>query len=104
MANQSRMLEEAPVELRPGGMLLYDESRDGRFPYIYAIDAHPHVYDRDPSSSRRILLFIQDTSREAMEKLKLFEDSLEVPLGPNASMAGSGDLFFPTFSYCRIKH
>jgi hypothetical protein len=36
-------------------------------------------------------VFIQDTLPQAMEKLKEFEDSLEVPLGPDKNMEGQGE-------------
>jgi hypothetical protein len=103
MADQPRMLKDAPIEfLVPGGTLLYDGGRDGRFPYIFQVDSHPLVHDRDPLSTGRILVCIQDTSPEAMQKLKEFEDSLEVPLGPNDSMAGQGDVS-RSFATCQLK-
>ncbi|KAF8238223.1 hypothetical protein L208DRAFT_1243319 [Tricholoma matsutake] len=85
------MLPIVPSELEvPGGMLLYDVNRDGQFPYIFQVDSHPLVHDRDPLSPGHILIYIQDTLVEGLKALETFEASLEVPLGPDKSASNLG--------------
>jgi hypothetical protein len=92
MSGQERMQEQAPTDFCvPGGTLIYDAVRDSRFPYIHQVKSHPLVHDPDILANGRIFVFIQDTSPQAMEKLKEFEDSLEVPLGPDENMEGQGE-------------
>ncbi|KAF8220140.1 hypothetical protein L208DRAFT_1542742 [Tricholoma matsutake] len=81
------MLPIAPSELEVlGGMLLYDVNQDSRFPYIFQVNSHPLVHDRDPLSPGHILVYIQDMSVEGLKALETFEASLEVPLGPDESV------------------
>jgi hypothetical protein len=85
------MLPVAPPELEvPGGVLLYDMNRDGRFPYIFQVESHLLAHDRDLLSPGRILVYIQDTSVEGLKALEAFEASLEVPLGPDESVSNLG--------------
>ncbi|KAF8225513.1 hypothetical protein L208DRAFT_1305952, partial [Tricholoma matsutake] len=60
------------------------------FPYIFQVDSHLLVHNRNPLSPRRILMYIQDTSVEGLEALEAFKASLEVPLGPNNSVSNLG--------------
>ncbi|KAF8220257.1 hypothetical protein L208DRAFT_1334913, partial [Tricholoma matsutake] len=60
------------------------------FPYIFQIDSHPLVHDRDPLSPGCILVYIQDTLVKGLEALEAFKASLEVPLGPNDSVSNLG--------------
>ncbi|KAF8055698.1 hypothetical protein FPV67DRAFT_1679835 [Lyophyllum atratum] len=73
----------------PGGTLLYDARRDGRYQYFYEVLSHPLV-DRDVSGPGRTLVYIQDTRKEVLEEQWGFEDSLKVPLGPDSHLEGLG--------------
>jgi hypothetical protein len=76
----------------PGGTLLYHPKRDTRLPCLYIVPSHPLV-DRSyaiPTSKGRTLVYIQDTSESAMQEQNKFEETLVVPLGPDATMINSG--------------
>jgi hypothetical protein len=76
----------------PGGTLLYHSKRDARLPCLYIVPSHPLV-DRScalPTSKGRTIVYIQDTSESAMQKQNEFEETLVVPLGPDATMINSG--------------
>lgn len=91
---QPKMQKEPPNMHRvPGGTLLFHPNRDGRLPYLYTVQSHPLV-DRSKlrvDSPGRILVYIQDTSKEAMTAQAVFEDTLEVPLGPDELMVELGE-------------
>lgn len=88
-----KMQKEPPITHRvPGGNLLFHPNRDGRLPYLYIVQNHPLV-DRSKlrvGSPGRILVYVQDTSKETMTAQAAFEDTLEVPLGPDELMVELG--------------
>lgn len=86
----SPMLESGPESRLtvPEGELLFSSNRDGRFPYLYEVKSHPKV--RNTNIIKRIIVYVQDTSKEALEALWDFEEMLRVPLGPDAAMGDLG--------------
>lgn len=90
---QPKMQKEPPNTHRvPGGDLLFHPNRDGRLPYLYIVQSHPLV-DRSKlrvDSPGRTLVYVQDTSKETMKAQAEFEDTLEVPLGPDELMVELG--------------
>ena len=88
------MDENGPRDARfrvPGGHLQYLHTRDSRFPYLYALPTHALVHSSE--YIKKILIHIVDTSKEARIKCAKFDDTLSVPLGPNALMKEYGMLF-----------
>jgi hypothetical protein len=71
-----------------GGCLVYDEHRDERFPYLYEVSTHPLVHNT--VAVKRILVYIVDTDPAALKGRAAWEDTLCVPLGPDAAMAQHG--------------
>ncbi|KAJ3508347.1 hypothetical protein NLJ89_g5806 [Agrocybe chaxingu] len=65
----------------PAGTLLHHANRNSRFPFLYRVESHPAVTNRDVV--KHILVYIHDTSPEAQAEFLAFEESLEVPLGPD---------------------
>jgi len=85
------MNEEGPDDHRfrvEGGTLQYYPERDSRFPYLYSLPTHALVHS--PSYIMKILIHIVDTSREARIECAKFDNTLSVPLGPNALMEEYG--------------
>jgi hypothetical protein len=85
------MSQQGPSDSRfqiPGGALLYHPQRDARFPYLYRISSHALV----PSNVRfnTILIRIVDTSMDARTRSAQFNETLSVPLGPDAQMDNYG--------------
>jgi len=81
------MSREGPADARfriLGGVLLYHPKRDGRFPYLYRIPTHALVHS--PDHFKIILIHVVNTSVEARIHCAEFDQSLSVPLGPNAVM------------------
>lgn len=72
----------------PDGTLRVHPNRDARFPYLYKVHNHPLVH-ADPAI-QQVFVFVIDTSPSALKQLLDFEDSLTVPLGPDASMEDLG--------------
>ncbi|KAJ3502997.1 hypothetical protein NLJ89_g8631 [Agrocybe chaxingu] len=71
-----------------GGKLLRNANRDDRFPYIYQVKAHPLITSYE--YVKIILIYVHDTDPEAQKVMLAFEDSLEIPLGPDAHMPQLG--------------
>ena len=78
----------------PEGVLLYHDARDERFPYIYEVKEHPLVDCSKwvPVLMGRILVFIADTSEEAMRELLDFEEGLVVPMGSDEYIRSLGNI------------
>ncbi|KAF9522808.1 hypothetical protein CPB83DRAFT_727186, partial [Crepidotus variabilis] len=72
----------------PDGTLRVHPNRDARFPYLYKVHNHPLV--RADPAIQQVFVFVIDTSPSALKQLLDFEDSLTVPLGPDASMEDLG--------------
>ncbi|KAF9522820.1 hypothetical protein CPB83DRAFT_776472 [Crepidotus variabilis] len=72
----------------PDGTLRVHPNRDARFPYLYQVHGHPLV--RADPAIQQVFVFVIDTSPLALKALLDFEDSLTVPLGPDASMEDLG--------------
>lgn len=89
------MLESGPRDpdlVVNNGILLFHPKRDGRFPYIYRVLSHPQVDNMiDKTVIKNILVYIQDTEPSALKRLLDFENTLFVPLGPDASMCDLGE-------------
>lgn len=76
------------------GQLLYDANRDHRHPYLYVVTNHPLDKRSEPFKGRTIV-FVQDTTPEAIEAIRTFELELRMPLGPDAAIARTGmSLYF----------
>ena len=71
-----------------GGCLVYDEHRDERFPYLYEVPSHPLVHNT--VAVKRILVYVIETDPAALKCRAAWEDTLCVPLGPDAAMAQHG--------------
>lgn len=80
------------------GRLVYDKRRDGRFPYIYEVSSHPLVHNTQ--AVKRILVYMIDTDPAALKKLADWEDTLGIPLGPDAYMNEHGKL--PPILFCIV--
>lgn len=78
-----------PRYIVEGGSLLYDANRDHRHPYLYIVDNHPLDKRIGPFQGRTIV-FVQDTTPEAIAAIRTFEMELKMPLGPDASVARLG--------------
>jgi hypothetical protein len=72
------------------GTLIFDSNRDGRFPYLFEVQAHPLVHDLN--AVKKIIVYIQDTSPEALKRQFSFEENLYIPLGPDKTMSDLGEL------------
>jgi len=70
------------------GHLIYMPNRDARFPYIYAVDKHP--LNPHPEITKKILVYIIKNTDEFQKQSLKWENSLEVPLGPDARMKEYG--------------
>jgi len=85
--HSTSMRHEGPSDLQfhiPGGILLYHSQRDARFSYIYKISTHALLPSLD--HFKTILIHVVDTSMDARISHAQFEETLSVPLGPNALM------------------
>lgn len=94
MSQSNSKMQKVPDHVLqvPGGTLLYHPNRDSRLPYLYVVETHPLV-DRSQcseTSQGRILVYIQDVSRDVMTAQASFEETLEVPLGPDELMDALG--------------
>jgi hypothetical protein len=94
------MRKQGPLDhgfVVPGGNLLYNKNRDGRFPYLYELSRHPLVAESDYGTKiRHILVYIQKTDPESLRSQFLFEETLNVPKGPDAEMEKNGQSTLPT--------
>lgn len=89
------MLAQPPPQfIVDDGVLLYHPKRDGRFQYFFTVPSHPLVSIHDPTTVGRIIVYIQDTEKDVMLSQLEFEKNLQVPLGPNASIADLGMLLY----------
>ena len=83
----THMNKEGPSDPRfrvLGGDLQYLPMRDSRFPYIYSLQTHSLVHLTQ--YIKKILIHIVDTSCEARIERAKFDNTLSIPLGPNALM------------------
>lgn len=95
-SNVPRMLQSPPDPrlIVKDGQLLYDANRDHRHPYLYVVTNHLLDNRSEPFQGRTIV-FIQDTTPEAIEAIRTFELELRMPLGPDAAIARTGmSLYF----------
>ena len=71
-----------------GSELQYLLTCDSRFPYIYSLQTHSLVHSTQ--YIKKILIHIVNTSCEARIKCAKFDNTLSIPLGPNALMKEYG--------------
>lgn len=79
----------------PGGTLLYHPNRDDRHPYMYTVENHP-LDTRVERFKGRMIVFIQDTSKDAIDRLRAFESELRIPVGPDHTIPELG-MFYMQF-------
>jgi hypothetical protein len=80
------------------GCLVYYERCDKRFPYLYEVSSHPLVHNTQ--AVKRILVYIIDTDPAALKTIADWEDTLGIPLGPDATMDEHGK--FLSILFCII--
>lgn len=100
MADIHAQMLQVPADGRyivSGGILLYHPNRDGRHAYLYVVPNHPLDQRSTPFNGRSIV-FIQDTSENGIKRMKEFESTLKVPLGPDRNVEKLGKYFS---SFCK---
>jgi hypothetical protein len=94
-------LEPDPQFVVPGGQLLYHRHRDARFQYFYLVNGHPLVRP-GAVGPQRVIVYVQDTSKDTMRTQLKYEQSLQIPLGPDSLMEELGMLISLLELYCDI--
>lgn len=74
-----------------GGRFIYTPNRDARFPYLYEVDNHPQIVKTD--LVKKIIVYVQNTDLEEMEKQTAFAQNLKVPLGMDSLILQNGKKF-----------
>ncbi|EDR12556.1 uncharacterized protein LACBIDRAFT_312118 [Laccaria bicolor S238N-H82] len=71
--------------------LVYDKHCDDHFPYLYEVSSHPLVHNMQVVKvTKHILVYVIDTDPAVLRRLADWEDTLGIPLGPNAYMDEHG--------------
>jgi hypothetical protein len=99
-----KMLQVPPDEryIVPNGRLLFHPNRDGRHPYLYAVETHPLDQRTEATLKGRAIVFIQDTSPEGLQNIQDFEDTLCIPLGPDNTIPDLG-MYIPCYLFALLN-
>ncbi len=83
-----RILRDLPTDLFvQGGQPLCLPGRHANHPVLFRVDSHPLATEY----VKNIFVYVQDTSRQALQRSYEWEETLVVPLGKDEEMQGLGD-------------
>ncbi|TFK69384.1 hypothetical protein BDN72DRAFT_767921 [Pluteus cervinus] len=74
------------------GTILSHPRRDPRLPRLYTVTTHPLVDPLKHSLVKTIIVYVQDTDPKVREEQLKYEDTLNVPLGPDSEVINNGML------------